>query len=104
MMNEELRMGKPENLPWRVGKPSVESYPTFHGELSNLPWRIFKQEKYGILQESRHSFPRHGIYIHKGAYKGYGGVIGSKWEKLKRIVTQYFDTMIIDATNIYIDK
>ena len=107
-------------------------------------------DNYGLVHRIGFSFPRHGIYIHKGAYKGYGGIIGSKWEKLKRvgneeistgivrhtnpdslgkqgtgkrkpfdwfdsvirervkelesIVTQYFDTMIIDATNIYIDK
>ena len=97
------------------------------------------------------SFPRHGIYIHKGAGRGQGGTIGSSWMKLKRIngvevstgivrhtdpnslnatqgtgnrqayewfdpiirnriselaniVSNYFDTMIIDATRIYIDK
>ena len=107
-------------------------------------------DKYGIINRVGFSFPRHGIYIHKGAGEGYGGYIGSKWELLKKIngvevstgiirhtnmtslgkqntgnrhafkwfdpvikqripalekiVIDYFDTMIIDATRIYIDK
>lgn len=108
-------------------------------------------DKYGIINQLGFSFPRHGIYIHKGAGRGQGGTIGSNWTKLKNIngiavstgivkhtnpnslnasqgtgnrnafewfdpvvrnrlpelmniVTRYFDTMIIDATNIFIDK
>lgn len=108
-------------------------------------------DKYGLINRLGFSFQRHGIYIHKGAGKGYGGYVGSKWTKLKRIngievstgivrhtnpasltgsmgtgnrkayewfdpvvkrnlpklmdiVTEYFDTMIIDATRIFIDK
>lgn len=107
-------------------------------------------DKYGIVNRVGFSFPRHGIYIHKGAGEGYGGYIGSKWEYLKKIngvevgtgiirhtnitslgkqntgnrrafkwfdpviqqripelekiVINYFDTMIIDATHIYIEK
>lgn len=107
-------------------------------------------DRYGLVNRVGFSFPRHGIYIHKGAYKGHGGFIGSKWEMLKRvggqevstgivrhtnpdslgkqgtgarrpfqwfdpvirnrigeledIVLDYFDTMVIDATNIYINK
>lgn len=107
-------------------------------------------DKYGIINRLGFSFPRHGIYIHKGAGKGHGGFIGSKWTYLKKvngipidtgiirhtsseslgrqnegnrrayewfdpvirnhiseladIVTKYFDTMIIDATRIYITK
>ena len=108
-------------------------------------------DKYGIINRLGFSFPRHGIYIHKGAGRGQGGYIGSKWEKLKvingievstgivrhtapasinglqgtgnrkayqwfdpviknrlpellDIVTDYFETMIIDATRIYINK
>ncbi len=107
-------------------------------------------DKYGIINRLGFSFPRHGIYIHKGAGHKQGGYIGSKWAKLKvingievstgiirhtnpdslgkqgtgnrrafewfdpviknrlpelaDIVANYFDTMIIDATKIYIDK
>lgn len=107
-------------------------------------------DKYGLINRVGFSFPRHGIYIHKGAGRGQGGTIGSSWTKLKRIngveistgivrhtdpaslnkqndgsrqayewfdpvirnriseldeiVSNYFDTMIIDATRIYIDK
>lgn len=108
-------------------------------------------DKYGLINRLGFSFPRHGIYIHKGAGHGQGGTIGSNWTKLKRvngievstgiirhtnpnslnasqgegnrqayewfdpvirnrvselqeIVTHYFDTMIIDATRIFIEK
>lgn len=108
-------------------------------------------DKYGIINQLGFSFPRHGIYIHKGAGRGQGGTIGSNWTKLKTIngievstgivrhtnpnslnasqgtgnrnafewfdpvvrnrlpeladiVTRYFDTMLIDATKIFIDK
>lgn len=108
-------------------------------------------DKYGIINQLGFSFPRHGIYIHKGAGRGQGGTIGSNWTKLKNIngievstgivkhtnpnslnasqgtgnrnafewfdpvirnrlpeladiVTRYFDTMLIDATRIFIDK
>ena len=107
-------------------------------------------DRYGLVNRVGFSFPRYGIYIHKGAYKGHGGFIGSKWEMLKRVggrevstgivrhtnpdslgkqgtgarrpfpwfdpvirnrigeleavVLDYFDTMVIDATNIYINR
>lgn len=107
-------------------------------------------DKYGIINRLGFSFPRHGIYIHKGAGRGQGGYTGSKWSYLKMIngtpvstgiirhtnpaslgkqnegsrqayewfdpvirnrlpeladiVTRYFDTMIIDATKIFIEK
>lgn len=108
-------------------------------------------DKYGLINQLGFTFPRHGIYIHKGAGRGQGGTIGSNWTQLKRIngievstgiirhtnpdslnasqgegnrrayewfdpvirnrinelqdiVTRYFDTMIIDATRIFIEK
>lgn len=107
-------------------------------------------DKYGLINRLGFSFPRHGIYIHKGAGRGQGGFIGSKWSLIKRvngieintsimrhtnpaslgkqnggkrnayhwfdpviknrlpeladICTRYFDTMLIDATKIYIEK
>lgn len=107
-------------------------------------------DRYGLIDRLGFSFPRHGIYIHKGAGRGQGGFIGSKWSYLKRIngieintstirhtnpaslgkqnggnrtayhwfdpviknrlpeladiCMRYFDTMLIDATKIYIEK
>ena len=107
-------------------------------------------DKYGLIDRLGFSFPRHGIYIHKGAGRGQGGFSGSKWSYLKRIngieintnivrhtnpaslgkqnggnrqayrwfdpvlknrlpelsdiCMRYFDTMLIDATKIYIEK
>lgn len=40
-------------------------------------------DKYGIINQLGFSFPRHGIYIHKGAGRSQGGTIGSNWTKLK---------------------
>lgn len=107
-------------------------------------------DNYGLINRLGFSFPRHGVYIHKGAGRGQGGFIGSKWSYLKRvngieintsiirhtnpaslgkqdegnrcayrwfdpviknrlpeladICMRYFDTMLIDATKIYIEK
>lgn len=107
-------------------------------------------DNYGLINRLGFSFPRHGVYIHKGAGRGQGGFMGSKWSYLKRvngveintsiirhtnpeslgkqnegkrlayhwfdpviknrlpeladICMRYFDTMIIDATKIYIEK
>lgn len=107
-------------------------------------------DKYGIIERLGFSFPRHGIYIHKGAGRGQGGFIGSNWSitkningievntgiirhtnpeslgkqgegnrvafewfdpiirqrlpELADIVAEYYDSMIIDATRIYINK
>ena len=112
--------------------------------------RAYK-DKYGLVNRLGFSFPRHGIWIHKGAGRGQGGWIGSHWNKLKmingveidtgierhtnpssinglqgtgkrtayewfdpvidanigkleEIVLNYFDTMIVDASRIYITK
>jgi hypothetical protein len=107
-------------------------------------------DNYGLINRLGFTFPRHGVYIHKGAGRGQGGFIGSKWSYLKRlngieintsiirhtnpeslgkqnegnrvayrwfdpvirnrlselsdICMRYFDTMLIDATKIYIEK
>lgn len=107
-------------------------------------------DNYGLINRLGFSFPRHGVYIHKGAGRGQGGFTGSKWTYLKRIkgieintsiirhtnpaslgkqnegsrqafrwfdpiirnrlpelsdiCMRYFDTMLIDATRIYIEK
>lgn len=107
-------------------------------------------DQYGLINRLGFSFPRHGVYIHKGAGRGQGGFMGSKWSYIKRIngieintsiirhtnpeslgkqnegkrtayhwfdpiikrrlpelsdiCMRYFDTMLIDATKIYIEK
>lgn len=109
------------------------------------------RDKYGLVNRLGFSFPRHGIWLHKGAGRSQGGWIGSHWNKLKiingveidtgierhtnpnsinglqgtgkrrayewfdpvidanigkleEIVMGYFDTMIVDASRIYINK
>lgn len=107
-------------------------------------------DQYGLINRLGFSFPRHGVYIHKGAGRGQGGFMGSKWNYIKRvngieintsivrhtnpaslgkqnegnrnayhwfdpviknrlpelsdICMRYFDTMLIDASKIYIEK
>lgn len=130
---------------------ALESSASFSKSLSDDIRPNFKsKDAYGLINKVGFSFPRHGIYIHKGAGRGYGGWRGSKWEKLVRegnrlvgtgimkttdpeslgkmdwgnrrarrwfdsvmerelpkldqIVSRYFDTLIVNATNIYIDQ
>ena len=91
-------------------------------------------DKYGLINKLGFSFPRHGIYIHKGAGKGYDvstgivrqtnpeslngsqgtgnrkayewfdPIVRNRIPELETIITNYFDSMIIDATRIYINK
>jgi hypothetical protein len=56
-------------------------------------------DEYGIINRLGFSFPRHGIYIHKGAGRGQGGYIGSKWNKIKTINGIAVSTGIIRHTN-----
>lgn len=56
-------------------------------------------DKYGLINRLGFSFPRHGVYIHKGAGRGQGGLIGSKWSYLKRINGMEINTSIIRHTN-----
>lgn len=37
------------------------------------------KRKYGITDRVGMNFQRHGIFVEKGARKGYGGIAGSKW-------------------------
>lgn len=130
---------------------ALESSASFSKSLSDDIRPNFKsKDAYGLINKVGFSFPRHGIYIHKGAGRGYGGWRGSKWEKLVRegnrlvgtgimkttdpeslgkmdwgnrrarrwfdsvmerelpkldqIVSRYFDTLIVNATNIYIEQ
>ncbi|UVQ22754.1 hypothetical protein NXX60_26415 [Bacteroides thetaiotaomicron] len=56
-------------------------------------------DNYGLINRLGFSFPRHGVYIHKGAGRGQGGFIGSKWSYLKRINGIEINTSIIRHTN-----
>lgn len=56
-------------------------------------------DKYGLINRLGFTFPRHGIYIHKGAGRGQGGTVGSNWTKLKRINGIEISTGIIRHTN-----
>lgn len=56
-------------------------------------------DKYGLIDKLGFSFPRHGIYIHKGAGRGQGGYIGSSWTKLKVINGIEVSTGIVRHTS-----
>ncbi len=56
-------------------------------------------DKYGLINRLGFSFPRHGVYIHKGAGRGHGGFTGSKWSYVKRTRGIEVDTGIIRHTN-----
>lgn len=56
-------------------------------------------DKYGLINRLGFSFPRHGVYIHKGSGRGHGGFTGSKWSYVKRTRGIEVDTGIIRHTN-----
>lgn len=56
-------------------------------------------DKYGIINRLGFSFPRHGIYLHKGAGRGQGGHTGSQWSFLKTVNGMQIPTGIIRHTN-----
>lgn len=56
-------------------------------------------DKYGIINRIGYAFPRHGIYLHKGAGRGYGGFYGSKWHYLKTVNGVQINTGILRHTN-----
>ena len=41
--------------------------------------RVRFPKRFGAVRSVRFQFPRHGIYIEKGASRGYGGKKGSRW-------------------------
>lgn len=51
--------------------------PTAGGVAASL--RTNTKKAYGIVDRIGAKFPRHGIFIEKGARKGYGGNSGSTW-------------------------
>lgn len=51
------------------------------GLASTINGNIRYDKKYKIEAQSLgFSFARHGVYLHYGASRGYGGVVGSKWK------------------------
>lgn len=55
-------------------------------------------DQYGIIHRIGFAFERHGIYLHHGASRGYGGATGSKWNYLRRFGTHRIDTGLIRHT------
>lgn len=56
-------------------------------------------DKYGLIYRVGFTFPREGIYLHKGAARGYGGDKGSKWRFLKTVKGNKFPTAETRTTN-----
>lgn len=55
----------------------IVDHPTNDGVASKL--KTNTRKNYGVVDRIGAKFPRHGIFVEKGARKGYGGVIGSSW-------------------------
>ena len=53
------------------------------GELYESLRPTTHKNKYGEIDRIGFSFARQGIYIHKGAYRGFGGYKGSRWSYRK---------------------
>lgn len=52
--------------------------PSSGSSLRKLKAKV--KEKDGLVNKISYSFPRQLIYTHKGAGKGKGGIIGSRWQ------------------------
>jgi hypothetical protein len=55
------------------------------GELSNIKFKQLKKDATGIFTRIRFTFPRYGVFVHKGASRGHGGSKGSKWVNVRGI-------------------
>jgi len=60
----------------------------YSGELSNIKYTLLRKDAYGIYTRIRFIFPRYGVFVHKGAARGHGGAVGSRWQN-KRGITIY---------------
>lgn len=58
-----------------------------------------RRDKLGLVNRVGFSFPRHGIYLHYGAGRGQGGLVGSKWVKTKTVGGVEISTGIVRHTN-----
>jgi len=66
-------------------KMNIKSLVSQDRSLSrSLGYRVYYDRKYAKeAQRIGFSFDREGVYLHKGARRGYGGTKGSKWYTLK---------------------
>ena len=69
------------------------------GELFKSLEPTFSKNEYGEINGLGYRFARHGVFIHKGAYRGYGGLVGSKWSLRKKTPFGSFYTGEIRSTN-----
>lgn len=69
------------------------------GELYNSLFPTQKKNKYGEINRLGFGFARHGIFIYKGAYEGYGGRKGSRWSYRKKTKHGYINTSEMRQTN-----
>ncbi len=58
-----------------------------------------RRDKLGLVNKVGFSFPRHGIYLHYGAGRGQGGLVGSTWVKTKTVGGVEISTGIVRHTN-----
>lgn len=69
------------------------------GELYDSIEPTQKKNKYGEIMRIGFTFARHGIFIYKGAYEGYGGLKGSRWSYRKKTEHGYINTSQMRETN-----
>lgn len=55
------------------------------GELYESLKATSRRNRYGEIERLGFSFARQGIFIQKGAYRGFGGVTGSRWSYRKSL-------------------
>lgn len=58
-----------------------------------------RRDKLGLVNRLGFSFPRHGIYLHFGAGRGQGGLVGSRWVKTKTVGGVEISTGIVRHTS-----
>lgn len=68
------------------------------GELYDSIKPTAKKNEYGEIEIIGFSFARQGIFIHKGAYRGFGGYKGSKWSYRKSTKFGYIYTNEMRST------
>jgi hypothetical protein len=64
---------------------SRQGIKSYSGELRNIRHSLLKKDVTGIYTRVRFTFPRYGVFVHKGAARGHGGQEGSRWINIKGI-------------------
>ena len=80
-------------------RASLQRLGIGRGELYESLRHTTHKNKYGEIDRVGFSFARQGIYIHKGAYRGFGGWKGSRWSYRKSTRRGYIYTGEMRATN-----